>query len=262
MSNQYLLPNHDQLVRRRIDELGLNDFRTAIIASAYSAYELVGTQQSDTPSIGTTRFGGHPDLPRDFDASQLESFEFAYQVNCADLPNGHQLGLPSQGILSVYSDSEPLEGGKSLYFPVSELVRHTMSDPIPDNIFSDVKPWRIEIASNVGFASYGDELVDEIEDAGLEDEYEKLCDTQFNAQAGPRFGEILGRFADLNGDMRNDAAKNCGGIPSEWRSLWKIFSSHESNLVISDFHLIHGMIRESHLEQLDFANTYTVTSNG
>lgn len=262
MANQYLLPDHDAIIRERVEELGLNDFRSSILESAYSAYELVGTQQTTTTSIGTTRFGGDPDLPADFDAELIESCAFVYQVNFADLPNGPVLGLPTNGIFSLFSPYEPCDGGVTFFFPSSDLVRHQMPEPMENCIFSDVKPWNLSIANGVGFAAYGDELVDEIEEAGLEEPYESLCETEFNTQSGPRFGEILGRFADLNGDMRNDAAEDCGGEPTQWRSLWKVFSSYESNLVISDFHVLHGMIRDSDLERKDFTKLYSIQDNG
>lgn len=257
-----LLPGHASLISDRIAELGLHVFESEILKSAYSGYLLIGSQQADTRTKGTTRFGGHPDLPASFDVAELEEFEFVYQVNCADLPNGSFLGLPSEGILSIFSNSEPYYGGKTLYFPDRDLVRHSMSEPTPDYIFSDLKPWKLRIATTVGFAEYGDEFFDEIQDASLSDEYEQLCQTEFDTCTGPCFGEILGRFSDLNGDMREDAADKCGGKAAEWRSLWKVFSSYESGLVISDHHRLHGMIWNRHLAALNFSMLYTIQSNG
>jgi hypothetical protein len=262
MSDQQLLPKHADRIEERISELGLDDFRSPILKGAYSAYDLIGVKQGDSRKKGTTRFGGHPDLPDSFNAEELNEFEFVYQVNCADLPDGELLGLPSEGLLSVFSNSEPYYGGKTLYFKTPDLIRHRMPDPVPDYIFSDVKPWKLKIATSVGFAQYGDDLFDEIEDAGLSDEYEQLCDTEFNNVSGPCFGEILGRYSDLNGDMREEAANNCGGKPTDWRSLWKVFSSWESGLVISDFHLLHGMIRKRHLKALDLSKMFSTQSNG
>jgi len=215
-----------------------------------------------TQAKGSTRVGGHPDLPASFDVAELEEFEFIYQVDLADLPDGPLLGLPGEGILCVFSCCEPDEGGKTLYFPSRDLVRHRMPDPDPDYIFSDVKLWKLRIASTVGFAKYGDELFGEIEGAGLSDEYEQLFETELEKDTGPCFGEILGRFSDLNGDMREDAADSCGGKATEWRSLWKVISSFESGLVISDFHRLHGMIRNRHLDSVDFSKMYTTQSNG
>ena len=262
MANQILLPEHQQAIRERVSELGLGDFRSAILKSAYSAYNLIGAKQSDTRTLGTTRFGGQPDLPSTFETSELDSFQFLYQVNLSDLRDGFLLGLPAEGILSIFSNCDPYYGGKTLYFLSTDLVRHQMPNPTPDYIFSDLKPWKLKIAMSVGFAQYGVELFDEIEEAGLSDEYETLCNTEFDSRTGPCFGEILGRFSDLNEDMREDAANECGGKPNEWRSLWKLFSSFKSNLVISDFHLLHGMIRKRHLMNLDFTKMYTTQDNG
>lgn len=262
MANRQLLPKHAEIIRERVAALGLNDFRSSILKAAYTSYELIGAKQADTRARGTTRFGGHPDLPAECDTGELNDFEFVYQVNCADLPGAAQLGMPTAGILSVFSNRDPYEGGKTLYFPDSDLIRHRMPDPEPDYVFSNVKPWKLKIGTNVGFAEYGDDLHFEIEAAGLSDEYAKLCETEFDKLASPCFGELLGRHSDLNGDMREDAAEECGGKAAEWRSLWKVFSSFESGLVISDFHLLHGMIRKRHLKSLNFSQMYTTQDNG
>jgi len=262
MSGHQLLPQHNDRIRQRISDLGLDDFRSGILEGAYSAYDLIGDTQADSRKKGTSRFGGHPDVPQTFDPAELDGFEFIYQVNFADLPDGTTLGLPDQGLLSVISNREPYYGGKTFYFEPSDLVGHRMPDPVPDYVFSNVKPWKLKVTTSVGFAEYGDDLFDEIEDAGLESEYERLRETKFQPVSGPCFGEILGRFSDLNGDMREEAADRCGGKVAEWRSLWKVFSSYESGLVISDFHLLHGMIRERHLKTLDFSKMFSIQSNG
>lgn len=262
MSGQQLLPEHSGRLQERISELGLDDFRSRILRSAYSVYRLIGAEQADSRKQGTTRFGGHPDLPASFDIEELNAFEFVYQVNCADFPTGELLGLPAEGLLSVFSSSEPYYGGKTLFSATSDLVRHRMPDPAPDYIFSNVKPWKLRTATGVGFPQYGDDLVEEIEAAGLSGQYEQLCSTKFCVASGPCFGEILGRFSDLNGDMRKQASDKCGGKPTDWRALWKVFSSYDSGLVISDFHVLHGMIQERHLKRRDFSKMFTTQSNG
>ena len=91
---QQLLPEHADHLKDRIKALDLGAYEKPILKSAYTAYNLVGHQQAGTRNAGTTRFGGHPDLPRSFDIDQLADHEFVYQVNLTDLPGGTTLGLP------------------------------------------------------------------------------------------------------------------------------------------------------------------------
>lgn len=256
-----LLAEHQDALQDRIVELGLQGFTSSIVNGAYSAYRLLGDEQADARELGTSRFGGDPDLPRLFDASGLNELVFVYQVNMADLPQAHVLGLPEGGLLSVFSDADA-DYGQTFLFENAELVRHRMPAPQPDYIFSNMKPWHLKVAKAVDFPAYGDDLLFEIDDAGLEAEYRQLLETKCEHDSRPCFGQILGRFSDLNGDMRKDAVANCGGELSEWLSLWKVFSSSESGLVISDFHLLHGMIRRQHLKMLDFGKMYSTSSNG
>ncbi len=262
MSRLQLLPQHRELIRQQIAELGLDEFGSEILKGAYTSFELFGEKQVSSRKKGTTRFGGHPDLPSTFDPSELDDFEFVYQVNLADLPKGHALGLPAGGLLSVFSDCEPYYGGKTLFFEPCELIRHRMPAPAADDIFSDVKPWKLRVGTKVAFPQYGDDLIFEIDGVGLEAAYEQLLETKFHDVRGPRLGEILGRFSDLNGDMRKTAVDRCGGKAVEWRSLWKVFSNYDSGLVISDFHQLHGMIRNRHLKSRRFEKVFSCTTNG
>jgi len=261
MSGQ-LLQKHEDRLRDRIAELGLGDFASGILSGSYSGYLLVGDSQALTEQAGTTRFGGDPDVPEAFDTAALDDLVFIFQVNMSDLPQAQALGLPEAGLLSVFSHREPYDGGKTFYFEPAGLVRHRMAAPDPDYVFSDMKPWKLKIKMSVDFPEYGDDLFDEIVDAGLESEYEQLSEMTFDDVSGPPFGQLLGRFSDLNGDMREDAADENGGEVHEWISLWKVFSNRESGLVISDFFLLHGMIRRPHLRELNFRQMYSCMSNG
>ena len=256
-----LLSEHQTLLRNRIAELGLQDFAAGILAGAYSSYLLIGDEQAASDQLGTSRFGGDPDIPADFDRrDQLEELVFIYQVNLADLPQRAELGLPESGLLSVFSDGDA-DRGCTFFFAASNLTRYALPEPDPEYIFANIKPWTLKLAPSVDLPDYGADLFDEIGDAGLDSEYEELCDTKFSDVAGPSFGQLLGRPSDLNGDMREDAVEECGGSVDQWRSLWKVFSSFESGLVISDVHVLHGMIRNQHLQSLDLSQLYSTCSN-
>ena len=137
-----------------------------------------------------------------------------------------------------------------------------MPAPTPDYIFADVKQWKLTVVSSIDLPFFLDEVVDEVDDSQAEAKYEKLREDEHDKTPRRRFGQILGRFAELNGDMRDDAANACGGKPEDWLSLWKVLSSFESGLVISDFFLLHGMIRKRHLRDMELNAMYTCMSNG
>ncbi|MEZ6048627.1 MAG: DUF1963 domain-containing protein [Planctomycetaceae bacterium] len=243
-----------------IGDTGLSSFSSEILNGAYSAYRLLGKEQTESSELGISRFGGEPDVPQSFDTAQLLDLVFIYQVNMADLPQANILGLPDSGLISVFADINA-DYGKAFYFEDVEFIRHRMPPKDPDYVFGRMLPWTLNVEMVVDFPRYGDDLVVEIIEAGLEEEYEKLCD-RFGCSSDKFFGQILGRFSDLNGDMRQEAVRRCGGETDKWRSFWKILSSYKSGLVISDFHEIHGLIQHQHLQDLDFSRVFSETTNG
>ena len=102
-----------------------------------------------------------------------------------------------------------------------------MPEPEPDYIFSDMKPWDPGITCAVDIPQYGNSLIFDLDEAGLDSNDNELDRSELSPLDGPSFGQIPGRFSELNGDMRNDAADDCGGEASDWLSLWPIVPGME-----------------------------------
>jgi hypothetical protein len=215
----------------------------------------------DVIELGCSKFAGNPDLPTDCSwRDELEDLVFLFQINFAELAFHNEFTIPEKGMLYVFSDQAPHDG-RCFYSSPRErpLQAHIMPPPDPEYIFSDMVACRLSWATHVDFPDYGSEEYDMIEDLGLLEDYETLVEDFSICPPKPPFLQLFGRTADLNSDLRSRAAEEKGGDMEEWQEFWKVFSSFESGLVISDHHVLHGLIKTKDLEQGHFADVYVCT---
>jgi hypothetical protein len=184
---------------------------------------------------------------------------FLFQINFAEFAFHQEFAIPEKGMLYVFSDQGP-DDGRCFYSSPDErpLHAHVMPPPIPDYIFSDMRECRLSWTTHVDFPDYGSEEYDAIEDLGLLEDYEHLLEDFYSPHKGPIL-QLFGRTADLNGDLRSMATEEKGGDMEEWQEFWKVFSSFESGLIISDHHVLHGLIKTKDLESLHFSDVYVCT---
>lgn len=92
-------------------------------------------EQVDMP-IGTSRFGGDPDLPADFDWPTTfdDRFAmFALQIDLAELvPMELDLGLPPDGLMSFFTDDE--DGRPDTKVVIHGRDQTLVRRPVPDKI--------------------------------------------------------------------------------------------------------------------------------
>lgn len=253
-----LIEAQAELLHSLIAQHKLAAVAETIKLAAYTRVDLTCAGAETYAMLGSSRFGGDPDIPINCSwLDRLEGMVFVFQVCLADLVWSTSLGLPASGMLYVFSDADA-DSASTFYFPGTrdELVRHRMPAPHPDYIFSEMKCVRLKASLGIDLPGYGSDEYDEIEDAGLDTRYESL-------EEGLTHGDevlcqLMGRHAELNGDLREDAAEAGGGKAQDWRSLWKILSSIKSGLVISDHHVLHGMMRDQDLATRAFASVFSV----
>ncbi|NHZ87480.1 DUF1963 domain-containing protein [Massilia sp. CCM 8733] len=253
-----LIETQAELLDSLIGQHELHAVTETIKRAAYTRVDLMSAGEETYATLGTSRFGGDPDIPINCSwLDRLEGMVFVFQVCLADLVWSTSLGLPPSGMLYVFADEEALSAS-TFYFPGAsdELIRHRMPAPQPDNIFSEMKCLRLKGSLGIDLPRYGSDEFDEIEELGLDEGYHSLEERL--TPGDEVFCQLRGRCAELNGDLREDAAKAGGGNARDWRSLWKIFSSLESGLVISDHHVLHGMIKDQELATRAFANVFSI----
>jgi hypothetical protein len=253
-----LIEAQAELLSSLISQHELGAVAETIKRAAYTRVDLMSAGEENYSTLGTSRFGGDPDIPINCPwLDRIEGMVFVFQVCLADLVWSASLGLPGSGMLYVFADNEA-DNASTFYFPGTpdELLRHRMPAPHPDYIFSEMKCVRLKGSLGIDLPRYGSDEFDEIEEAGLGAGYESLEERL--APGDEVFCQLRGRYAELNGDLREDAAKAGGGNARDWRSLWKILSSIQSGLVISDHHVLHGMIKDQDLATRAFANVFSI----
>lgn len=256
-----LIEAHARLLDSLISQHGLEVVAETIKQASYTRVGMTSAGEETYAALGTSRFGGNPDIPIDCSwLDRIDGMVFVFQVCLSDLNWSASLGLPETGVLYVFSDQEA-DSASTFYFPGTpdQLTRHRMPAPEPDYHFSNMKCFRLKASLGIDLPEYGSDEFYEIEDAGLDEKYEIfLSQLQLLTPNGESYCQLAGRYADINGDLRKKAAEAGGGIAQDWRSLWKVFSSYESGLVISDFHVLHGMIKDQDLRSRNFSNVYSV----
>lgn len=248
---------HEESLRQSIQNLGLQSFEDEIVKHSYSTYGLMGKEQLEPPQIGTTKFAGSPDIPDSFDRQKLKSLVFVFQVNFAQLqPLDECLGLPSAGLLSVFADSDGVDG-VTFYFPEQELIRHP-TKPNEESLFSEMTPWTLDVEMGVEIPQYCFSLLDEIEDAGLADAYERLITESRGFLRDQCFAQLLGRHGDLCGHMREMAVDEHQGNVEDWQSLWQINTCAKSGLTIGDMHDLYCLIKTADLKARNFDKLFSI----
>lgn len=254
-----LLDVHKNRFIELLNQSHLEGVEELILSGARSCLKMCASQHAI--ELGCSKFAGNPDLPPNCSwRDELEDLVFLFQINFAELAFHNEFAMPEKGMLYVFSDQAP-HSGRCFYSSPHEgpLQAHIMPPPDPEYIFSDMITCRLSWTTHVDFPDYGSEEYDVLEDLGLIDDYETLVEDFYIRPKKPPFLQLFGRTADLNCDLRSLAAEEKGGDVGEWQEFWKVFSSFESGLVISDFHVLHGLIKTKDLERLHFSDVYVCT---
>lgn len=261
-----LISKHAEEIEKKLSDYGLSKYAEAVKATSFSCIDLIGSAEEDYSELGNSRFAGDPDIPVNCSwQDEVSDKVFLFQFSFSDQPLSFDLGLPKEGLLYVFSSQEGDYG--STYFEScskSDLVRFSMPEPKPDYIFSSMKCWKLRAEIAYELPEYGSSVYEDLSEAGLADSFDSILADEARSNSGDKssqqgtFCQIAGKFEELNGDLRERAAESFGGIPTEWRSLWKVFSSFKSGLVIGDCNTMHGMIRSAELSRLDFSKVFSI----
>lgn len=149
-----------------------------ICSHAVECYALVTSGDDDYSSVGNTRFGGDPDLPKDWQwpahqhYSELRYSNFIAQINFAELPHLSQpTGLPDCGILYLFV--REMEGAASPVLldtcfyagDAAQLARRVSPDEesLADEYLIELVPQRIKAMPAISLASYQKPLREQID---------------------------------------------------------------------------------------------------
>ncbi len=225
--------NLESLLRDALARHALTKYYEQISAHARLTFLLRVTAveaDHDIP-IGTSRFGGTPDLPPDFDWPRNPEddllLDFVGQINLAQLPSAGQ-ELPTSGLLLLFSQQEgaddnphvihllssPMDTLSRAETPSPEMFSDEDTDEPSGNVLiSEFIPSISLPDSMTAFPDFDDdfhdpysELVSELHDApGQKEPTSRLLGYPFNPYGSPLLGddwellaEVQSHFADGN----------------------------------------------------------------
>lgn len=269
--------------RKALIDAGYESQAPAIVNSVRSSIRIT-TQLADTKElpIGTSRFGGAPDLPKGVRWPQ--TLTFIAQLNLTEIaPYDQEDVLPKSGWLYFFYDSEsqPWGGDPSdrlgwqvLYHQgdISSLIRSKL-------VWSRDSVIESRMKFPLCHLSFANELTipnwesSEIREAGIEwkdalDKYSKI-ERKFSPRSSNR---MLGHPDTIQGEMRHYCVRGSMGIrdnaPSmrdevralmtDWRLLLQVTSDPNLKAIWGDVGNIYYWMRKQDLVDYQFANTWLV----
>lgn len=204
-----------------IKQQHLESVADVIRGHATECYAIVVDDEDDYSSVGNTRFGGEPDLPRDMpwptdpEADEPKFSNFIGQLNFAELPAlGIETGLPSQGILYLFvrvmeSAAKPVVLDTFYYEgSLDELERRETPDvdSLCDEYLTDLNPVKVKAIEGISFSifkeSFRDYVQEHAETIDDEDGETRLINLARGFRRERQIGQILG-FANAS-DLRKN----------------------------------------------------------
>src|SRR5690349_2759458 len=99
-----LSPEQHVELKELVEKHGLNPYFDRIDRAAQSAIQLLTLEPDDYSQVGSTRFGGLPDLPDDIEWPSAGNIymTFLAQIKLAQMPSLDQCPLPGSGWLYFF----------------------------------------------------------------------------------------------------------------------------------------------------------------
>ncbi|MBN8562096.1 MAG: DUF1963 domain-containing protein [Leptolyngbya sp. UWPOB_LEPTO1] len=251
-----------------------------------------------TGSIGTSRIGGLPDVPQDFEYPYCQGHPLGFlaQINCSDLIN-YDVGsaLPHRGMLYFFYDMvekpwgyDPKHRGGSAVVHIPAATSETLSRyELP--LGSNIEELCLQ-EYNIGFkvipslpSHYASTIFDQ-EDFNpeeIDNYFNLLNDLKQECVQDEPLHQLLGHSNNLQGDMQIECqlvfhGLYCGNSSgyqdprakvlkidaSEWRLLLQIDSDDDIGAMWGDVGLIFFWIRKFDLKERQFSKTWTILQCG
>lgn len=279
-------------LEQRIEEAGLSRLKSQIVNAASPGIGFV-LEDAGEVAPGPSKFGGGPDLPKDFDwpTNKERPLDFLLQVNLAEISefNVHRQ-LPAEGLLSFFYDMEEqpwgydpkdLDGFRVVYTPASTPLRkYAVSDKRPDFTLPERS---LKFHAMTTLPSFGSRANEQLEqESELSDEesdayYELVSQIEHEGRPDEDSGNhhLLGHSANIQGDMQLEAQLVTNGLycgdPSgyedpraqaletgadDWRLLLQLDSDDSIEIMWGDCGMLYWWIREEDLKQLRFERVW------
>ncbi|MEF2278061.1 DUF1963 domain-containing protein [Deinococcus sp. YIM 134068] len=265
---------------------GLTEQEDAILGAVRSAVLLCLGEPDPTPTPGTSRIGGLPDLPPSLEwplSAGGEALVFLLQLDLRDVPHFAGNPLPQRGMLFLFlgldEPASDVEHRLLLYTGAETVAPRPRPDALTINENYDGLPsHRIEMLLVPDlprwYSTTYEALTGELSQEG-QDRYEDLTRAlhaghgQGRTVVGQLFGHVTGIghdaaedahiVRDVNPAWLYDSTKRATVDMTRaktWRNLLRVNSVDELDLLFWDAGYLNVLIREADLEALNLTETY------
>ena len=261
-----LSPTVLESLNNAITNRSLESVGNAIRTNAAPCLSIVAAGTDDYTTIGKTRFGGDPDLPKDAewpaDPEDGRFSNFIAQINFAEMPavDGDDV-LPKNGILYTFvrymeSAAEPVTLDSVFFDGDPSLLNRRLSPPkdsLCDEYLVDLCPQRVSVVPSVSIASFRKQFRDHIEqntdEADGDDGVMRRLYMQSDLCPDGQIGQLLG-FANA-GDESEDLYRQLVLARLGKREL--IYNDYWNTLADYD-DFISGFVMKTHSSFDDYVN--------
>lgn len=256
--------------------------------------------KEDIP-IGTSKFGGNPDVPKDFEwfyysgedftgVTKKRPLSFLAQINCEEINKYDEDSLlPSKGILYFFYELSTMKWGydpkdkgsaKVYYFDgdVTELMRTNF----PNDMEDDFKFPEIQLGFSKKYDLPCYEEFTELYDYEDWDHYDQVKATR-GCEIEENISKLLGYADVIQGGMLLECEQvtngiYCGGLPDaapeelkkfkencdQWQLLFQLdtVTTNDFELMFGDCGRIYFYIKKENLENCNFDDCWLILQCG
>ncbi|QDU26992.1 hypothetical protein ETAA8_20760 [Anatilimnocola aggregata] len=288
-----LSPQSRKLLKSLIRKHALAAVEYAILSAAEEYVLLILNGREDYSVLGSSRYGGVPDLPvsMPWPRSERGFLTFLMQVNLAEVPKLFRNPLPKKGLLYFFveDDTGAADVDAKIVFVDAKSVQLKKAKPPSHEQFSrpdylGLKAHKLRLGFGIDVPSYfsplfqfveksvaenglgtaEDRLVALVREAargnGRYDEAGQLLGSAFTHGGDPCMAAFLhsqgklDRLYDSQYQRRNHKSIDAGA--RQWKLLWTIGSSRKVKSCFGDFGSLQAFINTEDLKRQDFSRTY------
>ena len=243
-----LSPTVLESLNNAITNRSLESVGDVLRANAAPCLSIVATGKDDYTTIGKTRFGGDPDLPKDeewpTDPESSRFSNFIAQINFAEIPaaDGDDV-LPKNGVLYIFvrymeCAAEPVTLDSLYYDGDASLLERRPCPPedsLCDEYLVGLTPQRISIVPSASIASFRKQFRSHIEQNteevdGDDGEMRRIY-LQSDLCAEGQIGQLLG-FANPSDEQENLYRQlvlaRLGKRPLVYNDYWDSMEEYEA----------------------------------
>ena len=249
-------------LRAAIADYELQTVEELIVDLSVECATLLTTVPEDYAKVGTSRYGGVPDLPDENvwpKTGDGEFYNFLMQINLADVPDFVGNVLPRRGMLyAFFADYDDMV---VIWADVEPMGLTRAQEKTPDHFLGGCNeapnPYQLEIRTAINPPLWYSLTYRKIEDAteGAED-FDDFARSILHGHDLKRFAGKLGGQPDYIGYDPNDGYDDGQTVPEGYGLLWTLDTEDAVGVTHGDAGYIQIFIKRDALEKRDFLSVF------